>query len=209
MNLPGRKNKAARTGGTGVPPVSCQAPSPSGTGLRPVSAKLRITHRNLPHWQLGGATYFVTFRVKEGTLSEEERAQVLSACLHWQPHKWQVYAIVVMPNHVHLLARPSPCGKNQWYALGEILHSVKSYSAHQLNRRRKDAGAVWLDESFDRIVRDEAEFKEKLNYILSNPAKAGLAQTEAEYPFLWVCRDTGETPVPPTMKPPTSRKDKE
>ncbi|MFQ5664405.1 MAG: transposase, partial [Terriglobia bacterium] len=158
----------------------------SGTGVPPVSAELRTTRRNLPHWQLGGATYFVTFRVKTGTLSEEERSLVLAACRHWDQRKWRLFAVVVMPDHVHLLVQPLRCGKNQWYALGEILHSVKSYSAHQVNKHRRSAGAVWLDESFDRIVRDEAEFKEKLRYMAHNPVKTGLARTEREYPHFWL-----------------------
>lgn len=91
-----------------------------------------------------------------------------------------------MADHVHLLAQPLSYGKNQWYALGEILHSVKSYAAHQVNQRRRGARALWLDERFDRIVRDEAEFKEKLLYMAHNPVKAGLARTEGEYPYFWV-----------------------
>ncbi|MFQ5817893.1 MAG: transposase [Terriglobia bacterium] len=157
-----------------------------GTGVSPVSSEIQITHRNLPHWQQGGATYFVTFRVKRGTLSEEERRLVLAACLHWHQRKWRLYAAVVMPDHAHLLAQPLSHGKNQWYALGEILHSVKSYSTHQVNKHRRTAGTVWLDESFDRIVRDEAEFREKLLYMAHNPVKAGLARTEGGYPYFWI-----------------------
>ncbi|MDA2913072.1 transposase [Acidobacteriia bacterium AH_259_A11_L15] len=165
-----------------------------------MSSQLRITRRNLPHWQLGGATYFVTFGVKKGTLTEQERSLVLAACRHWHLRKWKLHAVVVMPSHVHLLAQPLPCGKNEWYPLGEILHSIKSYSAHQVNKRRQSADAVWLDESFDRIVRDQAEFREKLLYIARNPLKAGLARTERDYPYFWLGGDTGETPVPPGLK---------
>ena len=156
------------------------------SSIPPVSSELRTTRRNLPHWQVGGAAYFVTFRVKKGILSEDERSLVLSACLHWQQRQWRLYAVVVMPDHVHLLAQPLPSGKNHWYPLGEILPSVKSYSAHPVNKLRRSRGAVWLDESFDRIVRDQAEFKEKLFYMAHNPVKAGLARTETEYPYFWV-----------------------
>lgn len=158
---------------------------PGGTGVSPVASELRITKRNLPHWQQGGATYFVTFRVSKGKLSEEERELVRAACLHGHRCKWRLWAIVVMPDHVHLLAQPLPCGKEQWYPLGEILHSVKSYSSHEINKRRKRKGRIWLDESFDRIVRNEAEFREKLLYMANNPVKAGLAKREGEYPHFW------------------------
>lgn len=174
-----------------------RARKPRGTGVSPVTKNLLITHRNLPHWQQGGATYFITFRVKKGILSGEERKLVLDACLFWHQRKWDLDAVVVLPDHVHLLARPLPCGENQWHPLGEILHSVKSYTAHQINRRRSQIGPVWLDEGYDRIVRDEKEFKEKLFYILCNPVKEGLADSPYEYPYFWQAGITGETPVPP------------
>jgi REP element-mobilizing transposase RayT len=148
---------------------------------------------------MGGSTYFVTFRVKEGTLSEEERSLVLEACRYWHQRKWKLYAAVVMPDHVHLLVQPLPCGEKQWHSLGEILHSVKSYTAHSINKHRRTSGAVWLDESFDRIVRDEAEFREKFHYMMENPGRAGLVKGYEEYPFWWHegmghRRDAGATP---------------
>lgn len=231
---PERRQKTK--GGTGVSPVILRPPDqlvmigrrsqkpiakPRGTGVPPVSSKLRVTRRNLPHWQLGGATYFLTFRVKNGILSEEERRLVLSACLHWHQRKWRMYAAVVMPDHVHLLAQPLPCGEDEWHPLGEILHSVKSCSTHQVNRRRRTTGGIWLDESFDRIMRNEKEFREKLCYIANNPVKAGLTRLPETYPHLFLAesepparrrchknkveqskgqRDTGGAPVPQRKK---------
>ena len=42
---------------------------------------------------------------------------------------------------------------------------------------------VWLDENYDRIIRDNKEFQEKMNYIINNPAKANLIETEKNYKF--------------------------
>ncbi len=175
--MKGKASNRSRTGvsGTAVSGTAVSGTGVSGTGVSPVTPNLRVTRRNLPHWQQGGATYFITFRVKQGKLSAQERKIVLDACLFWHNRKWDLDAVVVLLDHVHLLARPLPCGKNRWYSLGEVLHGVKSFTAHQINRRRKRTGSIWLDESYDRMVRDEAEFKEKLFY-------AGI---------------TGETPVPP------------
>lgn len=169
---------------------------PSGTGVSPVTKNLHITRRNLPHWQQGGATYFITFRVKRGVLSEPERKVVLGSLLHWHQRKWHLHAAVVMPDHVHVLAHPLPSGSDEWHSLGEILRSVKSFSAHEINRRRKARGSIWLDESFDRLLRNEAEYQEKLSYLIRNPVKEGLASSPGEYPFYWQESSTGETPVP-------------
>ncbi len=138
------KKRASKTGGsgTGVSGTGVSGTGVSGTGVSPVTKNLLITRRNLPHWQQGGATYFITFRVKKGMLSEEERKLVLDACLFWHNRKWDLNAVVVLTDHVHLLARPLPCAETKWHSLGEILHSVKSYTAHQINRCRKRTGAV-------------------------------------------------------------------
>ena len=121
---------------------------------------------------------------------------VLAALLHWHQRKWHLHAAVVMPDHVHVLAHPLPSGNVAWHSLGEILHSVKSFTAHEINKRRNSKGSIWLDEYFDRLLRNEAEYQEKLSYIKDNPVKEGLAPTPEEYSFLWEESSTGETPVP-------------
>jgi len=58
----------------------------------------------------------------------------------------------------------------------------------QINQLRKSTGPIWLDESFDRIVRTEKEFKEKLQYMVHNPVQACLAKQEGEYPHFYCWR---------------------
>ena len=47
-------------------------------------------------------------------------------------------------------------------------------------------GSIWQDERFDRIVRDEAEFLEKWQYIMNNPLKKELVQSPEDYPWLYM-----------------------
>ena len=87
-----------------------------------------------------------------------------------------------MPDHVHLILQPLEKTNNSFYSLAEILHSIKSYSANQINKMLKNTGKmpvppkVWLDENYDRIIRDNNEFQEKMNYIINNPAKTNLVE---------------------------------
>jgi REP element-mobilizing transposase RayT len=90
-----------------------------------------------------------------------------------------------MPDHVHVLATPLERGTDQWYPLSEILHNVKRRSARLINKARGQTGALWQSESHDRIMRDEAEFDEKANYILNNAAKRGLVEDPWEYDGFW------------------------
>jgi hypothetical protein len=46
-------------------------------------------------------------------------------------------------------------------------------------------GSLWQDESYDPIVRDEAEFLEKWQYIRNNPLKASLADKPENYTWLY------------------------
>ncbi len=147
-------------------------------------------YRNLPHWEQRGATYFITFRVLTGELPPEERQVVLDACLFWNGRRWDVDAVVVMPDHVHLLVRMCIKPNSEaYFLLSDVIHSVKSFTAHQIARRRRRAGPVWQDERFDRIIRDQAEWEEKLQYIANNPVKRGLCADYLDYPYFWYPRD--------------------
>lgn len=54
----------------------------------------------------------------------------------------------------------------------QLLHSIKSYTAHAINAMLGTQGTVWQRESYDHIVRDlEQRFQD---YIHANPSKAGL-----------------------------------
>ncbi len=193
-------------GGTGVPPVPG-----GGTGVPPVVTE-RITHRNLPHWQVPYAVHFLTWRCRPGIrLTDADRNHALATILFWHGKRWDVLATVVMPDHVHVLTTPLRKGDGFW-DLSELVHSVKSYSAHRINRHRAACGSVWLDERYDRWMRDDDEVAEKHGYILSNPVKAGLCASPHVYPWLFDAthrRDAGATGSGPegggTGVPPVGR----
>ena len=158
---------------------------PGSTGFQPVQS-FQISRRNLPHWQEPGRVYFIIWRCQKGQgLNLEERNITLNAIRYWDTIKWTVYAAVVLPDHVHVLAQPLPKEEEGFFNLTEILHSVKSFSAQKINQRRKEQGSLWQAESYDRIVRDEAEFLEKWEYIRNNPLKAGLPLYPEDYPWLY------------------------
>ncbi len=178
------------SGGTGVPPVQSLALGGTGVSpvqfsdpyqrLAPVSGNFNISKRNLPHFQVGGSTYFVTFRTNGRELTPAQRDQVLAACRHFDGERYELHAAVVMPDHVHLLISPFEAAPGQWHSLAEILHSIKSYTAHQI-----PGGGLWQDENFDRIMRGQDEFVEKLSYVRDNPLRKGLVQAGETYAHAW------------------------
>jgi hypothetical protein len=91
--------------------------------------------------------------------------------------------------------------------LPKIMHSIKSFTAHEINKMLNRKGMVWQDENYDRFLRSEHELSEKIVYIANNPVKAGLVTNIEEkegcssYKWLfikgWLNDETltGETPV--------------
>lgn len=186
MALAGQVKEAAGPGGTGVSPV-----------LPSIGPRLVTSRRNLPHWQAGGSTYFVTFRVAAGELVGSEREIVLEACRFVHERSAWVEIVVVMPDHVHMMLKPMPRAAGGWTPLGSVLHSIKSFTAHRILKARDQHGRLWQDESFDRIVRDADEFEEKWEYMRLNPVRAGIVGDPRNYPYLWI----------PQRKPVSHRRD--
>jgi len=156
--------------------------------------QLKITRRRLPHWRLEGATYFVTWRLhhNQAPLNPEERSLVLEAIQHFNGQRYELAAWVVMDDHIHVIVRP-----RTGHELSGITHSWKSFTANRLQREHARQGALWQDESWDRIIRDEDEFLEKAQYILNNPVKRWPDLQE----YSWVgFQDMAGTEVCPTRQ---------
>lgn len=90
-----------------------------------------------------------------------------------------------MPEHVHLILTPLRDSAGAEFSLADILHSIKSYSAHEINRLLKRKGTVWLDESFDHVLRSEDRLDSKIEYICQNPVRRGLVKEPLQYRWLW------------------------
>lgn len=155
--------------------------------------------RRLPHLQKSDAALFVTFCTNRIVLPESARDLVLQHCLReggilpfagegaratLRP-RTQLHAVVVMPDHVHLLLTPLR-DKNGWpFPLRDILQCLKSTTAHRINKLLHTSGPVWEEESFDHVLRSEESLKEKCEYIRHNPVRRGLAAKAKEYKWLW------------------------
>jgi putative transposase len=108
------------------------------------------------------------------TLKEPAFAALLTEAMHhFDGTRYELGAYIVMPNHVHALVRPTLCKE---HPLETILGSWKQYSSKRINAQIGSKGALWQDEAYDRIVRDEEHLYRCLQYIGRNPAMAGLAR---------------------------------
>ncbi len=105
-------------------------------------------------------------------------AMVQQSLLYFDGQRYRLSAWVVMPNHVHMLLTPDA----QW-SLSQIMKSLKSYTSHEANRILGDRGQFWMEDYFDRYIRDEKHFANAISYIENNPVKAGLCQKPRDWKF--------------------------
>ena len=108
----------------------------------------------------------------------------LESCVRADGRKYKLYAVVVMPDHVHLICLPL-ADENGSISIPEITRTIKSESAHRINRALGRTGRVWQDESFDHVLRGDESLRKKTLYILENPVRAGLVMRVEDYPWLW------------------------
>jgi putative transposase len=144
---------------------------------KPVGQASRLSEyswkRHLPHFQLSGGYYFITFSTyNRKPLLPLQKDCVFNAIRFLDGKKYELFAVVILDDHVHMLINPVE-------ELSKIIHSIKSFTAHEINKISNRRGKVWQDENYDRVIRDDDEFLEKINYIAGNPIKANLV-TEIE-----------------------------
>ena len=119
-------------------------------------------------------------------LRDERIAAIMQDTLkHFDGERYQLICWCIMPNHVHVLIEV-----NEGWSLSRIMHGWRSYTAKEANRILGRTGRFWMEEYYDRYIRDDNHLQKTINYILNNPANAGLD----EWPWVGE-RSTGFQPV--------------
>jgi superfamily II DNA or RNA helicase/REP element-mobilizing transposase RayT len=187
---------AGRNQGSARVPRVGDGVAPSRTSLEITqSTEARYSRRRLPHFEKPWAIYAVTMdTVRRRCLSPYARTIVLNALRHFHNERYELFAACVMPDHVHFLLQSWPKGSDDsgnviFWPLSELLHSIKSFSAHEINKIENANGPVWEKERFDRYVRSDRDLKEKFHYILRNPWDSGVAKQNQAYSWVWTQDD--------------------
>jgi len=127
-----------------------------------------------------GACYAVAFRLLQGTLTEPERDIVLNLIRDEHTVTCNIYPLMIMPNHVHLILQPIG-----GIPLAKLMQKFKGASARSVNLKRGASGSIWNKDSYDRILRNENELIQKVKYIYENPLRAGLVSRPELYKWWW------------------------
>ena len=136
--------------------------------------------RRLPHFRGRDKTYFVTFRAfQRRDLPKAARDIALEHCVYEHLRSCWLDALVIVPNHVHLIAMPY----DDW-SLEQIVMRMKRVASHRI---KKEVGVadVWEREYFDHMLRSDESMREKSEYICNNPVRAGLLERPDDWRWLW------------------------
>jgi len=143
--------------------------------------------RMLPHYQKANRALFVTFcKLIPTPFTPSARDVILQHCLCDDGKRYELHAVVVMPEHTHLLLTPRQDEEGWACGLPTILKAIKGASARSVNKLLGTDGPVWQEESFDHVLRSQESLNEKLEYIRQNPVRRGLVKRPEDYRWLWV-----------------------
>lgn len=89
-----------------------------------------------------------------------------------EKYNYELYAYVLMPNHVHLQLH------DKEENLSEIMHSLQIRYASYFNKKYERIGHLFQDRYRHKAIENDDYFSNAIRYIHSNPEKAFIAKTE-------------------------------
>ena len=141
-----------------------------------MSGRKSLPH-DVPHWVKDHPTFFIIIcasdRKSQPLLQDDLPARLLEA-IHYQHGQgfWWTHVAVIMPDHVHLLATFP-------VSMPESIARRKQWTS-------RNCGVEWQRDFFDHRLRNEESVREKCDYILLNPVRAGLVANWQKWPHYWI-----------------------
>jgi len=137
---------------------------------------LKKYKHHLPHWNIEGAYYYITFKAYRESFTNNEIMIIQDVIKSGHNEKYKLIAVQVMPDHVHLIIQP-----NSGIPLSKVMQWIKGVSARYINHYRGRKGSIWMVDYFDRIMRTQSDLDEKLKYMYENPVRSGFTDKPNEY----------------------------
>lgn len=144
-----------------------------------------IWRKKLPHWRADDVTYYVTFR-SQRPLDEGERDQLRNALLRPDGRKWDVEILVILPERTEILIRVRTGKGGEPIELSDVVEKAKAKAGKAIVKKTGERFPPFYSESYDRIMRDAAEFEENWLRILGSPVDEGWVEDPSDYAWLYV-----------------------
>jgi menaquinone-specific isochorismate synthase/putative DNA methylase len=157
--------------------------------------------RRLPHWHARSGLYLLTFRLADSLpaavlermkpdpaqrrieieealdlgygqahLARPEAVNIVRGALEFfDRERYSLVCWTVMSNHVHVIF-----GLRGEHTIDSVVASWKRYTAREINELLGRRGRLWQEEYFETLIRSAQHLTTATEYVLANPAKAGL-----------------------------------
>lgn len=145
----------------------------------------QIWRGRLPHWRADEVRYYTTFRHRR-PLDEDERRTLFAHLLKASGNRYDVFVLCVLPEVTELMFRMREDAKGRPFELAAIIEGAKRKAGKAIVKDTGERYPPFYTESYDRIVRDDAEFEERWLAIVGSPVDAELADEPEDYECLWV-----------------------
>ena len=126
------------------------------------------------------AHYFITIGCKRRGKNRLASRDIADGIFETVKHRnaqriWYAHLAMIMPDHVHLvLSFPIMEKKVQ-----TIVSKWKEWTAKTLKIN-------WQRDFFEQRLRNDESFREKADYILANPVRAGLVERPGDWPYVFI-----------------------
>ena len=148
--------------------------------MKRLPVRKRLSH-DVPLWvDPAKECYFITISCKPRGRNHLALPDVANALFETVQHRneemvWYVHLALLMPDHVHMLVSFPQNEKR----LQTIVSKWKEWTA-------KTIGISWHRDFFEHRLRKDESFRQKADYILNNPVRAGLTKLPEEWPYVLV-----------------------
>ena len=140
----------------------------------------RLPH-DVPLWvDPSKADYFITVCCKQRGKNQLAQPALANAILETVKHRnpqgiWYARLVLLMPDHVHLMLSFPGTQKR----IQTIVSKWNEWTAKSLYIN-------WHRDFFEHRLRKEESLREKADYILANPVRAGLVERIEDWPYVFI-----------------------
>ncbi len=140
-----------------------------------------IWRGRLPHWRADEVSYYVTFRYRRD-LTPVERRLLVRGLLKPEGRRFDLHALFVGRENTELIFQVKDAPTGRPYELSEIIEKTKLKVGRNIVKITGERMPPFYGESFDRIIRDEAEYQERWQAIFD-----AATETDEDEEFLYLC----------------------
>lgn len=146
-------------------------------------------------WYVAGGTFFFTMvthnrkQLFENATNRRFLRESIIDVKRRQP--FEIPAIVLLPDHLHLIMRLPPNDSDYSTRIRQaktlftrrMLTTCDTMSNRSVSRARRGEHNVWQRRFYEHMVRDEDDFQRCADYIHVNPVKHELVQRVIDWPW--------------------------